>query len=468
MINNLIQHKMKTVLTSNQPKAHKYFGTDGIRGRVGVWPINPEFILKLGWAVGKVLARQGSKKVLIGKDTRISGYMFESVLEAGLSAAGVDTHLLGPMPTPAIAYLTRTLSAQAGIVISASHNPYYDNGIKFFSAQGTKLPDDVETAIEEQLDKKMTTVDSAQLGKAIRVVDAPGRYIEFCKSTISSEINLNGLKLVVDCANGAAYHIAPNVFRELGADVIELGVEPNGLNINLDCGATHPKILQQRVLLEQADLGIALDGDGDRVIMVDHQGHVLDGDELLYIIAKYRQELGTLKGGVVGTVMSNIGFENALGQLGIPFARVPVGDRHIMVELRKRQWYLGGEPSGHIICSASITTGDGIITALQVLSAMRCRQQSLVQIKAGLHKYPQVLINVTVMEEAKLSSNRRVQGLLKKIESELGKTGRVLLRRSGTESLIRVMVEGENESHITQLANQLADVVADEFANPVK
>ncbi|MCD6038712.1 MAG: glmM [Gammaproteobacteria bacterium] len=443
---------------SNSQPRH-YFGTDGIRGKVGVSPIDAEFILKLGWAVGKVLARQGHGKVLIGKDTRISGYMFESVLEAGLSAAGIDTLLLGPMPTPAIAYLTRTLRAQAGIVISASHNPYYHNGIKIFSAQGSKLADEVEIAIEEQLEQSMTTVDSACLGRAVRILDAPGRYIEFCKSTVSSEINLNGLKIVVDCANGAAYHIAPNVLRELGADVIEIGVEPNGLNINLDCGATHPVTLQQCVLKEQADLGIALDGDGDRVIMIDHQGHILDGDELLYIIIKHRQEMGVLKGGVVGTVMSNIGLENALRDLNVPFVRVAVGDRHIMAELNKRQWVLGGEPSGHIICSEAITTGDGIITALQVLSALKYTKQSLAEMKAGLRKYPQILVNVKVPEAYDLGSNLRIQQLLTKIENDLANSGRVLLRRSGTESLVRIMVEGKDEDYIKGLAYQLATVV---------
>lgn len=440
----------------------KFFGTDGIRGRVGLWPINAEFILKLGWAVGKVLARQGTGKVLIGKDTRISGYMFESVLEAGLSAAGVDIHLLGPMPTPAIAYLTRTLRAQAGIVISASHNPYYDNGIKFFSAQGTKLPDEIEFAIEEQLQQTMTTVDSAQLGKAVRVVDAPGRYIEFCKSTVSSEVNLNGLKIAIDCANGAAYHIAPNVFRELGADVIEMSTEPNGLNINLDCGAMHPDRLQKLVLDSKADVGIALDGDGDRVIMVDHQGHIIDGDELLYVIVRHRQECGTLRGGVVGTVMSNIGLEYAFNDLNIPFIRVPVGDRHIVIELRKQNWHVGGEPSGHIICFDAITTGDGIITALQVLSAMRHTQQSLAQLKSGLHKYPQVLLNVQVNNDIDVIQKPRVQDLLKTVEVELGKTGRVLLRRSGTEALVRVMVEGQDAIRIQELANRLADAVKQE------
>jgi phosphoglucosamine mutase len=444
-------------------KKRRYFGTDGIRGRVGVWPINPEFVLKLGWAVGKVLARQGNGKVLIGKDTRISGYMFESVLESGLSAAGIDTHLLGPMPTPAIAYLTRTLRAQAGIVISASHNPYYDNGIKFFSAQGTKLADDIELAIEEQLEQPMTTVDSAELGKAIRVVDAPGRYIEFCKSTVASDIILNGMKIVVDCANGASYHIAPNVFRELGAEVIEIGVEPNGLNINLDCGATHPEKLREQVLAEKADLGIALDGDGDRVVMIDHQGHVLDGDELLYIILKHRIAQGVFKeGGLVGTVMTNFGLENILREWGVEFVRVPVGDRYIMAELNKRQWHLGGEPSGHIVCLATCTTGDGIITALQILAAMRSHQQSLAEIRAGLVKYPQVLINVKSLPGFSIDTPR-IQQAMQDVTQSLGNDGRILLRPSGTEPLIRIMVEGKSQQHVQRYAEQLADIVKAEI-----
>lgn len=441
----------------------QYFGTDGIRGRVGVWPITPEFVLKLGWAVGKVLARQGNGKVLIGKDTRISGYMFESVLESGLSAAGIDTHLLGPMPTPGIAYLTRTLRAQAGIVISASHNPYYDNGIKFFSALGTKLADEVELAIEEQLEQPMTTVDSAELGKAIRVVDAPGRYIEFCKSTVASDITLNGLKIIVDCAHGAAYHIAPNVLRELGADVVELGVEPNGLNINLNCGATHPEVLRQYVLEQNADLGIALDGDGDRVIMVDHRGHVLDGDELMYIIMQYKMMVGSLKGGVIGTVMSNLGFEQAVKNLGLDFVRVPVGDRYIMSELASRQWNLGGEPSGHIVCKDLTSTGDGIITALQVLAAMRKRQLTLTELRAGLVKYPQILLNVKLSSPHISLDKPGIQKAVKEAEKELSSKGRILLRKSGTEPLVRIMVEGEDAQHVQKLAEQLATVVKQEL-----
>lgn len=457
---------VQAIVEMNQTtnKKRKYFGTDGIRGRVGIWPITPEFVLKLGWAIGKVLARQGNGKVLIGKDTRISGYMFESVLESGLSAAGIDTRLLGPMPTPAIAYLTRTLRAQAGIVISASHNPYYDNGIKFFSAQGTKLPDSIELAIEEQIEQQMTTVESTELGKAVRVDDAPGRYIEFCKSTVSSDILLNGLKIVVDCANGAAYHIAPDVFRELGANVVEVGVDPNGLNINLNCGATYPELLQQKVFEHKADLGIALDGDGDRVVMVDHKGYILDGDELLYIIVKDRAENGEIHGGVVGTVMSNLGFEQAVQNIGLEFVRVPVGDRYIMSELVTRQWHLGGEPSGHIVCLKTTTTGDGIITALQVLAAMRHHDKSLAEMRQGFIKYPQVLLNVKVGQQDGSLEKPSIQKAIKEAETELSGKGRILLRRSGTEPLIRIMVEGEDQQHVRRLAEQLANVVKQELA----
>lgn len=457
------QAQTEVTHTLHQPR--RYFGTDGIRGKVGVWPITPEFVLKLGWAVGKVLARQGYGKVLIGKDTRISGYMFESVLESGLSAAGVDTHLLGPMPTPAIAYLTRTLRAQAGIVISASHNPYYDNGIKFFSAQGTKLPDALELAIEEQLEQPMTTVDSAKLGKALRVMDAPGRYIEFCKSTVSSDINLNGLKIVVDCANGATYHVAPNVFRELGADVIEIGVEPNGLNINMDCGATHPEVLRKHVLEHKADLGIALDGDGDRGLMVDHQGEILDGDDLIYIIANHRLEQGTFRGGVVGTVMTNLGLELALRQKNVDFIRVPVGDRYIISELKIRHWNLGGEPSGHVVCMDSSLTGDGTISALQVLAAMRQQGKTLAEVRKGLVKFPQVLINVKLDEFDCSLEQPAIVDAVRQVEQKLGSKGRVLLRRSGTEPLIRVMVEGEDASLVKQNAEQLAAVIKQELVS---
>ncbi len=450
---------MNNSLPSASPSTRLYFGTDGIRGRVGVWPVTPDFVLKLGWAAGKVLALQGFGKVLIGKDTRISGYMFESVLEAGFTAAGIDVHLLGPMPTPAVAYLTRTLRAQAGVVISASHNPYYDNGIKFFSAQGTKLPDYLEIAIEEQIEKPMTTVDSAKLGKAVRIVDAPGRYIEFCKSTISPDTTLNGLKIVVDCANGASYHIAPNVFTELGAEVIEIGIDPNGLNINLNCGATQLDLLKKTVLQEKADLGIALDGDGDRVILIDHHGQVLDGDELLYIVIKHKQTLGLFRGGVVGTVMSNFGLEKALTQMHIDFVRVPVGDRYIIAELAKRAWHYGGEPSGHILCSEMITSGDGIVTALQVLSVMCSTKKTLTELKQGFQKYPQVLINVEVTTNEDPLQNEHINHAVKHIQRELGEAGRILLRRSGTEPLVRVMVEGEDYVNVSRLAAELADRV---------
>lgn len=450
---------------SNHKKTRRYFGTDGIRGRVGFWPITPEFVLKLGWAVGKVLAREGSGKVLIGKDTRISGYMFESVLESGLSAAGIDTYLLGPMPTPAIAYLTRTLRAQAGFVISASHNPYYDNGIKIFSSAGSKLPDDVEQAIEEMLEQDMTTVESDKLGKAVRVVDAPGRYIEYCKSTVSSSVELNGLTIVVDCAHGATYHIAPNVFRELGANVIEMGVKPDGLNINLGCGATHTQTLAAKVQEHQADLGIALDGDGDRVLMVDHTGRVLDGDDILYVIAKDRLQRGEFEGGVVGTVMTNFGFETELKKLGVAFTRVPVGDRHIVSELQKRGWYLGGEPSGHILCLKTTPTGDGIITALQVLAAMSNQGLRLAEISAGLCKYPQILLNVEITRADGEIDSPAIQKAIADVEVSLGDKGRVLLRKSGTEPLIRVMVEGQDEGTVNNYAHQLVDVVKSEFTS---
>jgi len=437
----------------------KYFGTDGIRGRVGHAPITPEFVLKLGWAVGRVLANGGGNKILIGKDTRISGYMFESALEAGLSAAGVDIHLLGPMPTPAIAYLTRTLRAKAGIVISASHNPYYDNGIKFFSAEGTKLADKLELAIEAQLEQPLVTVESNKLGKAVRVKDARGRYIEFCKSTVPSQLNLNGLKIVVDCANGATYDVAPHVFSELGADVIELGIKPNGLNINDNCGSTKPELLQKTVVAQQADLGVALDGDGDRLVMVDHKGELLDGDDLLFIIVKNGIQNKRLQGGVVGTLMSNFGFELAMRELGVKFLRAQVGDRYVMEALKTNGWQLGGETSGHIICLDATTTGDGIISALQVLAALRQSEKSLHELKNGLQKFPQIMINVKVGNSANLLQHPEIQQAIKNIETTLANCGRVLLRASGTEPLIRVMVEGNDAAHVEQLAKQLAAVV---------
>lgn len=446
-----------------QGQQRKYFGTDGIRGLVGKTPITAEFVLKLGWAAGRVLAREGHGdrrgKVLIGKDTRISGYMLESALQAGLSSAGVDIRLLGPMPTPAIAYLTRTLHAQAGIVISASHNPYQDNGIKFFSAQGTKLPDDIEFAIEAEMDKPMHTVDSALLGKAERVVDAAGRYIEFCKSTIPGSAELRGMKLVVDCAHGATYHVAPSVFEELGAEVIKLGVHPNGLNINEGCGSTHPQTLQVAVLEHGADLGIALDGDGDRLIMVDDKGEVLDGDELLYIIAKSRHESGTLKGAVVGTVMSNLGLEHALRAMQVELRRAPVGDRYVMDMLRQGGWLLGGESSGHIICLDCTSTGDGIVSALQVLAAMLKSGKSLHDVKRGMNKYPQTLVNVRMEKKFDFAASPHVKNTLREVEAELADTGRVLLRASGTEPLVRVMVEGVDARQVDALANKLADAI---------
>ncbi len=438
----------------------KYFGTDGIRGRVGDGVMTPEFVLKLGWAVGRVLCNEKNDLVLIGKDTRISGYMFESVLEAGLSAAGVNARLLGPMPTPAIAYLTRTLRAAAGIVISASHNPYYDNGVKFFSSEGKKLPDSVELEIENQLDQPLEVVSSDKLGKVERVSDAAGRYIEFCKSTIPTRIKLNGLKLVVDCAHGATYHIAPNVFSELGAEVISLSSKPNGLNINENCGATDPKALRMAVIEHHADLGIAIDGDGDRLIMVDDTGAIVDGDELLYIIAQARKSENLLHGGVVGTLMSNLGLEHALRENDIEFGRAAVGDRYVMEMLKERSWILGGESSGHIICLDRTTTGDGIISALQVLQVLVNQQISLRTAKSGMSKYPQILINVPIQEKIDLENTPQIQQAVKDAESDLADSGRVLLRPSGTEPLVRVMVEGVDAPKVQQLAQQIADSVA--------
>ena len=438
----------------------KYFGTDGIRGKVGEGPITAEFILKLGWAVGRVLAKEGGGKVLIGKDTRISGYMFESALQAGLSAAGVDILLLGPMPTPAIAYLTRTLHAQAGIVISASHNPFYDNGVKFFSSSGNKLSDEVEFAIEAELEKEFTTVDSAKLGKAERVDDAAGRYIEFCKSTIPSLMEFKGLKIVVDAAHGATYHVAPSVFRELGAEVIEMGVEPDGLNINEGCGATSPESLQKMVVSSNSDLGVALDGDGDRLILVDAKGEVVDGDEILYIIAQARTDNKKEIGTVVGTYMSNLGLEHALSSHSIPFKRVPVGDRHIMEMLKREGWVLGGESSGHIICLDRTSTGDGIVSALQVIADMMKKGRSLHQLKSGMTKYPQCLVNVKMKKRMDITASKPVQEAVKQAETQLADTGRVLLRLSGTEPLVRVMVEGKNADQVKQVANDIADVVS--------
>ncbi|MBB1228599.1 phosphoglucosamine mutase [Pantoea pleuroti] len=437
----------------------KYFGTDGIRGKVGEAPITPDFVLKLGWAAGKVLARHGSKKIIIGKDTRISGYMLESALEAGLAAAGLTAAFTGPMPTPAIAYLTRTFRAEAGIVISASHNPFDDNGIKFFSSEGTKLPDDVEESIELEMEKPITCVESAQLGRASRIVDAAGRYIEFCKGTFPSELNLNGLKIVVDCANGATYHIAPNVLRELGATVIAIGVQPDGMNINKECGATDLKLLQQRVLAEKADIGLAYDGDGDRIMMIDHLGDKVDGDQILYIIAREALRQGQLRGGVVGTLMSNMGLELALKQLGIPFTRAKVGDRYVLEKMQEKGWRLGAENSGHVILLDKTTTGDGIVASLQVLTAMVRNHMSLHDLCSGMKMLPQVLVNVRFAGEHDPLQSDSVKAVTADVEKALAGRGRVLLRKSGTEPLIRVMVEGENEAQVTELANRIADQV---------
>lgn len=439
--------------------AKKYFGTDGIRGKVGDSPITADFFLKLGWAVGRVFANEGKGFVLVGKDTRISGYMFESALEAGLSAAGVDTRLLGPMPTPAIAYLTRTLRAKAGIVISASHNPYYDNGIKFFSVEGTKLPDELEHKIEDYLDSAMTTVDSANLGKAKRVDDAPGRYIEFCKASIPTGFDFKGLKIVLDCAHGATYHVAPPVFSEIGAKVIAIGCEPNGLNINDNSGSTKPNNLIAAVLEHQADLGIAFDGDGDRVVMVDHKGEIVDGDELIYIIAQSRLANHQILGPVVGTLMSNLGMEQALNRLGVSLLRAQVGDRYVMEMLTEYRGILGGENSGHIICLDRTTTGDGIVAALQVLAQMHQTGKSLHELKSGMQKYPQILVNVKVAKKVNPTEIPAIQQAVAAAEQVLGKDGRVLLRASGTEPLIRVMVEGVDEKTVSALANQLAEDV---------
>ncbi|OYD26106.1 phosphoglucosamine mutase [Oceanimonas baumannii] len=439
--------------------SRKYFGTDGIRGRVGAYPITPDFVMKLGWAAGKVLSQTGTKKVLIGKDTRISGYMLESALEAGLSAAGLQAALLGPMPTPAIAYLTRTFRAEAGIVISASHNPYYDNGIKFFSHDGTKLPDEVELAIEAMLDQPMDCVSSDQLGKASRINDAAGRYIEFCKSTFPSGLHLDGLTIVLDCAHGATYHIAPAVFEELGARVIRTGVQPNGLNINDQVGSTAPAALQAAVLEHGADLGIAFDGDGDRLAMVDHTGALLDGDEVLYIIARDAQRRGKLQGGVAGTLMTNMALELALAELDIPFRRANVGDRYVMELLKEQGWKLGGENSGHIISLDHNSTGDGIVAALQVLRALRNEGGTLAQLRSGLALFPQVLVNVRFAAGTDPLADEEIQHRVSVAEAELAGNGRVLLRKSGTEPLIRVMVEGADELQVRRLAEHIAEAV---------
>lgn len=437
----------------------KYFGTDGIRGLVGEHPITPEFALKLGYAAGKVLSRQGTHKILIGKDTRISGYMLESALEAGLSAAGINIELMGPMPTPAVAYLTRTFRAEAGIVISASHNPYHDNGIKFFSTDGEKLPDEIELAIEAELDKPMAGINSEHLGKARRLDDAAGRYIEFCKSSFPSQLSLKGLRMVVDCANGATYHIAPEVFRELGADVVTIGTNPDGFNINAGFGATDTKALAAKVKEVRADFGIALDGDGDRLMMVDHNGKLVDGDQLIFILASFWQSQGLLSGGVVGTLMSNFGMEVAFKKMGVAFERAKVGDRYVLEKLKANGWNLGGESSGHIISLNHTTTGDGIIAALQVLHALVVTGKPLAELAAQMPKYPQKLINVRYQKGQDPVTHADVEQAVADAEAELANTGRVLLRKSGTEPVVRVMVEGAESGQVDRLARAIADVV---------
>ena len=437
----------------------KYFGTDGVRGRVGQYPITPDFVLKLGMAAGKVLSRRKGGKVIIGKDTRLSGYMLEAALESGFSAAGVSTVLLGPMPTPAISYLTKAFRADLGVVISASHNPYYDNGIKFFSREGTKLPDEVELEIEKMLESDIDLADSAEFGRAYRQEDAPGRYIEFCKSSFANHMSLSGLKIVIDCANGATYHVAPMVFRELGAKVITIGDRPDGININDGVGSAHTEALIEEVLATKADLGIAFDGDGDRVMMVDSHGHLLDGDALLYIIAKDRFEQNKLNGGVVGTLMSNLGLELALKREGIEFTRSAVGDRYVMETLLAKKWNLGGENSGHIICLNYVSTGDGIVSALQVLKAAIRQGKSLEDLVSSLDMFPQELINLRLSAGFDALSDEKVLSEVKAVENELGTRGRVLLRKSGTEPVVRVMVEGEDREYVHRMAQRIANVI---------
>ncbi len=446
--------------------SRKYFGTDGVRGKVGKAPITPEFVMHLGYSAGKVLAsrdwhlaRGERPSVLIGKDTRVSGYLLESALQAGLSAAGVDVFLAGPIPTPAVAYLTRALRLQAGIVISASHNPYEDNGIKFFSDSGSKLPDEVEQEIEAGLEEPMKTMASSELGRAKRINDAAGRYIEFCKSTFPFDLDLRGLRIVIDCAHGATYHVAKPVFHELGADVVAIGVSPDGLNINRDCGATEPEALRRAVLEQKADLGIGFDGDGDRVVMVDSIGALYDGDQLLYVLARHRMSKGNLKGGVVGTLMTNLAVEHALGKMNIPFQRAKVGDRYVLEMLRQNGWHIGGEGSGHIICLDRHSTGDGIVSSLQVLEAMRQNDASLSELTKDLALYPQVLVNVRVSGKFNFEKNEGVAAARQAAERDLDGKGRVLLRASGTEPLIRVMVEGEKSEKVVYWAEKIAEAV---------
>jgi phosphoglucosamine mutase len=435
-----------------------FFGTDGIRGKVGEGVITAEFAMKLGWAVGRVFAADKRGKVMIGKDTRISGYMLESALESGLAAAGCDIRLLGPMPTPAIAYLTKAFRADLGVVISASHNSFEDNGIKFFNAQGEKLSDDIEQKIELELNKPMTTVPSANIGRAAHIADAGGRYVEFCKGSCDY-LDLSGLTIVLDCANGAGYEVAPKVFKELGAKIHLIGSAPNGMNINDKCGATHPKHLQKAVLEQEADLGIAFDGDADRVIMVDNLGRIVDGDELIYLIARHAQRMGTLDGGVVGTIMTNLGIEKAFEKKNIPFVRANVGDRYVMEELLKHEWQLGGEGSGHIICRNVTTTGDAVIAGLQVLHALVENKQTLAEACASLHKYPMEMINIKVKSKSAILESKEVAEQVANAETQLADRGRVVLRPSGTEPLIRVMVEGRDSGEVRQICQNLASFV---------
>ena len=441
--------------------ARKYFGTDGIRGTVGQHPITADFMLKLGYAAGKVLTRDTKvkKRVLIGKDTRVSGYMFEAALESGLIAAGVNVDMLGPMPTPAIAYLTRAFRASAGIIISASHNPVADNGIKFFSADGYKLPDEVELEIERLIDEPLTTNDSFNLGKARRISDATGRYVEFCKGSLPSQFNLTGLKIVLDCANGATYNAAPKVFKELGAQVITMATEPNGFNINDQCGSTYMEGVCARVVEEKADFGIALDGDGDRVLFSDANGEIVDGDELIYIIAQHRHQSAVGCNGVAGTLMSNLGMELALKDLGIPFLRTKVGDRYVVEALKENGWNLGGEGSGHVLCSDLNTTGDGIVAALQVIRAISDSRKTLAELKTGMQKFPQIMINVRLAEKVDISNNSAINSAVADAEKKLAGRGRVLLRPSGTEPLIRVMAEGDDQALVEQQVQAIARVV---------
>ena len=439
--------------------SRRYFGTDGIRGLVGESPMTPEFVMKLGWAAGRALAAEGKGTVLIGKDTRISGYVFESALEAGLASAGMDVRLLGPLPTPAVAYLTRTQNAVAGVVISASHNPYHDNGIKFFSAEGKKLTDEMESTIESFLDLPFEMNTDSGLGKVSRIEDAAGRYAEFCKSTYREKQKLSGLRIVVDAAHGAGYRIAPKVFSELGAEVFAIGIEPDGLNINHDVGATSPRALAEEVVARRADVGIALDGDGDRLVMVDHKGVVVDGDELLFILAQEEVRKGQKPPGVVGTLMSNLGLEQAIEGMGLGFVRANVGDRYVMQELESRGWTLGGESSGHLICLDRTTTGDAMVAALAILGAMRSSGSDLSELSEGMVKYPQHMINVPCKDRED-ASHPSVQATVKEVESRLGDQGRVLLRPSGTEPLIRVMVEGAHQALVEESAQVIADCVS--------